>query len=280
MGGQAFEVKRASAFLFDPEELVIIGLDTQDGPEHPLYDERINLKLSDGLVKNIMVYGVIQPVAIVKDGDKAVVAAGRQRVRAARKANEKLRERGEEPIMVPAVLRRGEDDLLMGVSISENENRENDDPIVQAGKVQRYLDRGRSHGEAAVTFGVSTQTISNRLKLLDCIPAVKTAVKKGLISASAAIELSGLPADEQKAALDKMLESGQTTTKDAKKAKSPGAGGDGSSSPGKRIIRKVLSNEQAAEILGNDFIKGAMWAIGDLDAAQVKGLDDLLEQID
>ena len=284
MGGQAFDVRRASAFLFDPDELVIIGIDTKDGPEHPLYDEgRLKEKIPESLVKNIMKFGVIETVSVTKVGDVAVVVDGRRRVRAAREAKKRQTAQGEETIKVPCLLKRGDDDELIGVLISGNEHRLDDGPIARAMKAAKLKDRGRNLSEIGVYFGVSATAISNWLKVLDCVAEVKRAVEQGVISMSAAIELADLSPEEQKVALAKMIAEGKTTVADAKQAKSGASGGsgngEGSTAPKKRLVRKVIEAEGAEKILGKDFIKGVMWAIGDMDAGAVKGLSALIDEV-
>lgn len=280
MGGQAFEAKRTSVFNFDPDDLVIIGLDTDDGPDHPLYDERVKKGIPASMVKNVEIMGVLESISVTKIGDQAVVANGRRRVMAARKANANLRARGEEPILVPAMLKKGDDEYLMGVLISGNEHRLDDDPITRAEKAQRLKDRGRNNTQIGDYFGVSGTAIGNWLKVLDCIPVVKNAVRAGKLSMSAAIELADLSPDEQKEALEKMLASGNTTVNDAKgHAGGGGGGGGGSTAPKKTLARKVVENERAAKVLGDGFLKGVLWAIGDLETTSVKGLSDLIDDI-
>lgn len=282
MGGQAFDVRRASAFLFDPDDLVIIGIDTKDGSEHPLYDEgRLKEKIPDSLVKNIMKFGVIETVSVTKIGDVPVVVDGRRRVRAAREAKRLQKAQGEETIKVPCLLKRGDDDELIGVLISGNEHRLNDGPIARAMKASKLKDRGRNLAEIGVYFGVSATAISNWLKVLDCIAEVKRAVEQGIISMSAAIELADLPPEEQKVALAKMIAEGKTTVADAKSAKSGAASGSaGSVAPKKRLIRKIIEAEGAEKVLGKGFLQGVMWAIGDIEAGQVKGLAAFIEEVE
>jgi len=279
MGKHAFE-KRVTAYSFDPKDLVIIGLDTDDGPEHDLYDmKRLKKPISPEMVKNIMVNGIIQPIAIRKDGDRALVVAGRRRVVAARKANEKLLSMGEQPIEVPAMLKRGSDEHIMGIFLSENEHRVDDDPIAKAEKAERYKQRGKNNAEVGVIFGVSATAIANWLKVLDCIPEVKNAVEAGKISMSAAVELADLSPEEQKAALENMLETGKTTVRDAK-----GQKGTTESpvvlAPKKSLARKVIENPKTAKVLGDGFIKGVLWAIGDSEAKAIKGLAGIIEDIE
>jgi len=280
MGGQVFDVRRISAFLFDPDDLIIIGLDTKDGPEHPLYDEgRLKASIPESMVKNIMAEGVIESISITKVGDTAVVVDGRRRVRCARAANKRLKAKGEETIKVPCLVKRGDDTSLMGILISGNEHRLDDSPIARAMKAQRLKDRGRNLAEIGVYFGVSSTAVSNWLKVLDCIAAVKRAVEAGIISMSAAVELADLSPEEQKAALEKMIADGTTTVADAKKKKAAAAGTSPSSAPKKTLARKVIEDPQAEKVLGKEFLKGVMWAIGDMAPAQVKGLSDIIDEL-
>jgi len=277
-----FNAKRTSIFNFDPDNLVIIGVDTKDGSEHHLYDERIKRKgyVPASMVKNVMVMGIIESVSITKVGDQPVVVDGRRRVLAARKANQKLRKRGEEIVLVPTLVKKGDEEGLMGVLISGNEHRMDDDPITRAQKAQRLKDRGRNNSQIGDYFGVSGTSIGNWLKVLDCVAVVKNAVRAGRISMSAAIELADLSPEEQKAALEKMLESGQTSVNDAK---GQAAGASGTSvqnpAPKKRLIRKVVENENAAKVLGDSFVLGVLWAIGDVESTSVKGLEDLIDEV-
>ena len=281
MAKHVFNAKRTSIFNFDPDNLVVIGVDTKDGPEHHLYDERIRRKgyVPASMVKNIMVMGVIESVSITKIGDQAVVVDGRRRVLAARKANKKLQQRGEEIVLVPTLVKKGDEEGLIGVLISGNEHRMDDDPITRAQKAQRLKDRGRNNSQIGDYFGVSGTSIGNWLKVLDCIAVVKNAVRAGKISMSAAIELADLDPEAQKEALENMLETGQTGVNDAKGQVAASSGGTHSTAPKKKLIRKVIEDETAGKVLGDDFIRGVLWAIGDLEPENVKGLSDLIDEV-
>ena len=279
MGKQALEGTRLNAFAMDPDDLVIIGLDTDDSEEHHLYDKRIHLKVDEGMVRNVMVYGVVQAVTVTKIGDTPCVVAGRQRVRAARVANERLLAEGKESIRVPVMLKKGEEHRLYGFSISENENRQDDNIIQKAENVARFLDMGRGEDEAAITFGVTKTTIKNWLAVLETIPAVRRAVEQGLLSATAAAKLAGLSPEDQLKALEELLASGKATVARTKNVVSNANGGDKSMTPGKRKLLKLVGHEEAIEELGEDFIRGVRFAIGDLDAKAVKGLKGLLDSI-
>ncbi len=209
---------RQDLLKFDPEDLFLVT-----DEKHPLYDPRVNKPIDENLVKNIRMYGVIEPVIVRRNGEtkdgKAImeVIAGRQRVRCAREANKLLKEAGETPVLVPAIVKRGDDQRLFGVLVSENEMRSGDSTMEKAKKLQRYLDMGGDENEAATTFGVTRTTIRNYLALLDCDKAVQKAVDDGLITPSLAIsEFSKMSREEQKEALAKVLASGATKGAKAK----------------------------------------------------------------
>jgi ParB family chromosome partitioning protein len=195
MGKATFDAPRVNAFRFDPEDLELV-VDHHDS----LYDSRVELPVDEALVLNIMACGVITPVVVTKRDDHAVVVDGRQRVKAAREANRRLRERGLEPVLVTAVTRVGEEADLFGMLIASNEHRQDDSVLGRARKCARFITMGRSEKDAANRFGVGTQTIRLWLEMLSgCTPDVLAEVEAGRLSASAAIQMSKLSRDRQDA---------------------------------------------------------------------------------
>lgn len=285
MAKQALEGKRGNMFHVDPHLPKIIGIDTDHKSEkdHPLYDPRIKLPVDEALVLNIMVYGVIDPIKVAKDGNDAIVVDGRQRLRAAREADKRLRAEGKEPLIVPVIVKRGSDATLFGVMVSANENRQNDDILAKADKAGRMLDMGKSEEDIAIAFGVQAQTIRIWLKLLDVGDDVRKAVEKGQISPSAAAKLAALNRDEQKTALKEMIESGQASTAHAAARAKASKGKKGQEAavvaPGRRAIKKMVDHWKAEEDpqVSEDFIKGVRWAIGDMPTTHIGGLSKLLK---
>jgi ParB family chromosome partitioning protein len=280
---QALEGTRLNAFGMDPEDLVVVGFDTKDGPEHPLYDERVNLPLEESMVCNLMVHGVLEPVLVRKNGDVAEVVAGRRRVLHAREANKRLKKQGSELLRVPCFVKRGDDGALMGVSISENEIRRDDVLSAKADKLRRYLATGKSEKDAAVAFGVSHQTIKNWGKLSDLSREVVKAIENGDVPASAGYSLAELPRDEQREKLAELLKSGSTTVRAAKSAtKAAKAKRNGEKTdfepPGKRLINKVLRFNDKADVLNGDFLKGVKWVLGDIGPTSIAGLSELIRE--
>jgi ParB family chromosome partitioning protein len=201
----SFNEKRFSGFRFDPRNLTIIGLDTKDGAEHPLWDERVLLPLDESMVLSIMSLGVKEPIIVRKEGTAAQVVDGRRRVMHAREANKRLKKLGEPCIDVPAVVERGSEEHLSHVAIALNEIRRPDELLVKADKAARLVSRnGGDIKDAALAFGVTTVTIKNWLKLVELPSPIKKAVVAGVLSANAASKLHGLDRTEQLETLEKL----------------------------------------------------------------------------
>jgi ParB family chromosome partitioning protein len=152
--------------------------------------------------------GVLEPITVVRDPEtgKVEVAVGRQRVKAAREVNKRLKKQGLEPIRVPAMIQRANPHRAMAMLISENENRQDDTPLGRAKKAQRYIDLGHSDEEIAALFGISKASVKNMLALLDAPAAVRNAVEAGKISTSDGYKLAKLEPAEAKEKVAELVE--------------------------------------------------------------------------
>lgn len=187
------------AAWMDPDDLVIIGLDTEDGPEHYLFDERVKLPMDDLKVKGVLANGVDEPVDVVKDGQRNLVADGRQRVRWAREANRIQGIAYGDPsrFKVQVITRRGDENDHMRRMVRVNEHREMDPPYTKAKKAARMLARGMSRKQIALEFAVSNVTLGHWLSLLELAPDVQKKVESGEMPAHEALGLKDLPHQEQ-----------------------------------------------------------------------------------
>ena len=270
---------RGSVYILDPDSIVIIGVDTNDGPEHPLYDERIKWPLDEKMVLNIMEFGVMEPVLARRNGALAEVIDGRRRVLHAREANKRLTKSGREPIGVSLHMKRGDEKHLVGMSISANEIRSDDSPMAKARKTARYMEMGHSEAQAALIFGVDEITIKGWMKLMDLAPAVQKLVDQGVVSASAAAKLANLSHDDQKKQIEELLKSGKkVTAKKVERKKKQKSGDDEAyEAPGRRVIRKVLERNETAQLLSEDFVRALRWTIGKMPETHIKGLRSLMD---
>jgi ParB family chromosome partitioning protein len=241
----SLNAQRSDAFTLDPENLTLVA-----DPDHPLYDPRVHDEPDEALVRNIMAYGVIEPIIIRKNGDRVEVVAGRGRVKCALEANRRLTAEGKQPIRVPAILKRGQDAEMYGVLISENECRREDNPLHKAEKAQRLINMGKSVEEVAIAFGVKRQSVEAWLALGDVAPPVLDAVEKGEISATAASKLSGMDRESQVQTFEALKsEGGKVTVERVKQAAREGKAEQQEKQPRMRSrmdILQILNNASRA----------------------------------
>lgn len=213
--------------MFDPEDVVLV-----DDKGSALYDDRVENDFKESLVLNMMFapdgvpQGVLQPLTGRRNPEtgKVEIVVGRQRTKAAREANKRLKKEGLEPIRLPVWIKRANDQKAMGMLISENEHRTDDSPMNRAKKAQRYIELGRDEKEVAVLFGISESTVKNLLRLLDAPAVVKNAVDAGKIAVADGYKLAREEPEEAKKMLAKLLEHaprtpGKKRSKNAKKAR-------------------------------------------------------------
>ncbi|ENZ8018057.1 ParB/RepB/Spo0J family partition protein [Klebsiella pneumoniae] len=206
---------KTNVLTFEPENLHLVTDKT-----HPLYDERIHLPISEAMVMNIMDQGVLEPIIVWKDPETGLscVVDGRQRVRHTLEANKRLLKEGKEPLLVPAVAKRGSAVRMAQAMVSANEIRQADTPLGRAKKMADALERGHDEDDLALMFGVSVQTVRATLSLLDATQAVREAVEAGTVTVTQARQLGTLPPEEQREKV-KEIESATAGTSGHEKAR-------------------------------------------------------------
>lgn len=256
---RAFDFARGNLWSIDPLELCIVGgkrlvadeqgpLDTDHGPEHDLYDQRLDEALTEEFVNNIDAHGVDTPIIIVKLDDVAAVVAGRKRVRAARLVNLRRKKRGEPLIKIDCKLKRAAGSALLGAMIRENEARTDDGILTKIDKLKRLMDRGVSVEDAAIEFNVKLATVKGWLAFEDCATTeTKAAARDGKLSASAASELAKIgDPDKQREKLAGMLSTGGKVSARVARAASKIARGKAAGVADKKTQKKLLHVVQAA----------------------------------
>jgi len=214
---------KTNLLFFDPDALVLVT-----DKASPLYDPRVELPVSEELAKNINAYGVLQPISVIKNTEtgETEVVVGRQRVKAARLANEWRRERGEKPIQVPAQVYRGERRTALTAIIGENELRESESPLGRAEKMRRLMAMGYGEDEVAIAFGCKPATVISTLALLDCCQDVQDAVESSALNLTHARRLSKLPPDEQREKVRELVTAGVGTSGHARARRQRAVMGD------------------------------------------------------
>lgn len=197
---------KSNLLFFDPAALTLVT-----DPNSPLYDERVHLPVNEAMARNIDHQGVLEPVLVQKNPETGLteVVAGRQRVKAARLANEWRVARGVEPIHLPAVVHKGSRRDALEAIISENEARQADTPLGRAEKMRRAMAMGRGEEEIALLFACSVPTVRATLALLECTSVVQKAVEKGSITVTQAKKLAKLAPDQQREKVAELVAAGE-----------------------------------------------------------------------
>jgi ParB family chromosome partitioning protein len=196
--------KREDIIQLPPEALTLI-----DDKSHALYDERASIPLDPALVESMYHKGNLIPLLVRKNGDgKIEIVDGRQRYRASIEVNKRLKKEKQDPILLRCRFVKGDDMEVMDDMTVANAVRQQDPPSLQATKMQRSIEFGKSEDDVALAWGCTRQTVRNRLKILDCTPKVRKALDQGLIKETHVRDLAKLDRKEQNAALDEILKQG------------------------------------------------------------------------
>ena len=148
------------------DELRHIDVDLiERGPWQPreYFDEEALQELADSIASQ----GVVQPIVVrQKANNRYEIVAGERRWRASQKAGLSK---------VPAVVKIFDDQTAAAVSLIENIQRENLNPLEESTALKRLVDEFEmTHQQVADTVARSRATVSNLLRLQDLNPDVKT----------------------------------------------------------------------------------------------------------
>ncbi len=124
------------------------------------------------LAASIKAQGIMQPILVRPvEGDAFEIIAGERRWRAAEIAGLDS---------VPCLVREIPDDAALAMSLIENIQRENLNPLEEAGGIQRLIDEfGMTHQQAADAVGRSRPAATNLLRLLHLAQPVQELLMAG-----------------------------------------------------------------------------------------------------
>jgi len=140
------------------------------------------------LAESIRANGIIQPLIVRRRGDRYELVAGERHLRAARLAGLER---------VPAVIQDLADEKLLELSLVENIQREDLNPIELAHAFDRMVRELKlSHEQIGQRTGKDRTTITNLLRLLRLPAEVQVLVAERRLSVGHARALLGLPSAE------------------------------------------------------------------------------------
>lgn len=158
-----------------------------------LFDQTLLQELAD----SIKAEGLIQPIIVRPFAGAFELVAGERRWRAAQLAG--ISE-------IPAIIRDMPDKSVAAVSLIENIQRKDLNPLEEAAAFERLCDEfGMTHKAVAESVGRSRASVTNLMRLLELHDEVKVLVDKGELEMGHARAILGAPKDKQHALAKEVL---------------------------------------------------------------------------
>ncbi|MFK7995127.1 MAG: ParB/RepB/Spo0J family partition protein [Granulosicoccus sp.] len=183
------------------ERLIMLGVEKiRRGTYQPrrLFDQELLQELAD----SIKAEGMIQPIIVRPFADGYELVAGERRWRASQLAGIDR---------IPAIVRDMEDRSVAAVSVIENIQRKDLNPLEEAAAFQRLCDEfGMTHKAVAEAVGRSRASVTNLMRLLELHDEVKVMVDKGELEMGHARALLGAPRTHQPEIARRIVKQGLT----------------------------------------------------------------------
>ena len=158
----------------------------------------------DQLAESIRLHGILQPIVLVRQGNKFMIIAGERRWRAAKQAG---------LTHIPAIVRSLDGQAKLEVALIENVQREDLTPLEMATAIHKLEQQfNMTHKTIAQRVGKGHSTVSNLKRLLKLPEPAKRALNDLRITeqhARAILALDGDPQKQQEL-LDLILRHGWT----------------------------------------------------------------------
>lgn len=185
---------------------------TEVEPNRDQARKRFDQDALEELASSIKEYGLIQPIVVTKKDDYYSIVAGERRWRASKIAGLKD---------IPAIIREDDEKINAEISLIENMQREDLNPIEKATGIKTLMDNyGMSQEEVAQKLGKARSTIANWTRVLNLDPRVLEMVREGKITEGHCKALLAITDPEkQYIAAVHMLERGTTVRQMENKAK-------------------------------------------------------------
>lgn len=185
---------------------------TEVEPNRDQPRKRFDQEALEELAQSIQEYGLIQPIVVTqKDGYYSIIA-GERRWRASKLAG--LKE-------IPAIIREDDEKINSEISLIENMQREDLNPVEKAIGIKTLMDTYQmSQEEVAKKLGKGRSTVANWIRVLNLEPRVLEMAKEGKISEGHCKALLAItdPEKQYQTAVQ-MLERGSSVRQVEKRAK-------------------------------------------------------------
>jgi ParB family transcriptional regulator, chromosome partitioning protein len=160
---------------------------------------RFSEKELEALTESIKEQGIIQPILVRKDEQGYELIAGERRLKAAKRAG---------LTQAPAIVREITDAELLEISIVENIQRENLNPMEEAEAYHCLMKEfGLTQEQVAVRVGKSRSSVANFLRLPNLPEEIKDSIMDGIISMGHARAILGAENTAQQRAIWRIVTS-------------------------------------------------------------------------
>ena len=266
------------------EELARIPLDLlQKGRYQPRIDMRP--ETLQELADSIKAQGVVQPIVVrplepagPAGAQRYEIIAGERRWRAAQMAGLDR---------IPAVIRRVPDESAVAMSLIENIQRENLNPLEEARALEQLVGEFKmTHQAAAEAVGRSRVAVSNLLRLLELGDEVKELVEKRELEMGHARALLALQARKQQTEVARLVAKKGLSVREtealvrrltARSESTTGDGGRGVVDPNIRKLQDDLTDRLGAKVTLQHNARGSGKLI--VSYHSLDELDGILERI-
>jgi ParB family transcriptional regulator, chromosome partitioning protein len=168
----------------------------------------------DELARSIRSSGIVQPLVVRKVANRYQLIAGERRWRAAQRAS--LHK-------VPVVLRDVPEELALEMTLVENLQREDLNPIEQAHAFQRLIDEfALTQEQVAERTGKDRTTIANAVRLLKLEPPIQDLLEEGRLTAGHARALLAVDDVQTRLGLARRIAKGGMTVRQVERFASRG----------------------------------------------------------
>ena len=162
------------------EQASIYDIDTNPDQPRKTFDEE---KLKE-LAASLKRHGVVQPLIVRRNGLRYTIIAGERRFRAARIAG---------LTTVPVLVSDMDEDSIMEVSLVENIQREELNPVEEAAAIRLLMEQhDLTQEEVSSRIGKSRPAIANSLRLLSLEKPVLELIRTGKLTAGHGKMLAGI----------------------------------------------------------------------------------------
>jgi len=190
----------------DIVQLPVDKLIPNPGQPRKNFDETELQELAD----SIKTYGIIQPIIAANAGDGTyIIIAGERRTRAAKLA---------ELSTVPVIIRDYTDQKKLEISLIENIQRSDLNPIEEAAAFKNLMDFSNlSQDELAMRMGKNRSTVANALRLLKLPIEIQKSIEEGKVSSGHARALLSVTDVKSRDKLYREILAGEVSVRETEK---------------------------------------------------------------